>query len=418
MNLLQLAHRLPWPPIDGGNKGVLGFVEGYSRHPAVARLALVCMCRLEDAHWASDWRPERVEVVVEPMDASNSIPRLVANTLFSRRPFNMEKYRRASFAEKVRSAIAAVTPDVVHFDGLHTACYAPQVARLVPRALRVLRCHNAEYMILERLAESEPYGAKRKLIALQARRVRSYEAEMLDHFDLILAITETDAARFRALNPQCSERIIIVPAGTNLPAVLPSEPRKDGGAIRLIHIAAMDWLPNQGGLRWLRDEVLPLLDDAGLDYHLDVIGKNMLAEFTAMSGPRVKVHGFVEDLTPLMSAAHIAVVPLKVGSGMRVKILDYWAMGVPVVATRVAAEGLDGGDVPVVALADDACSFALAIQRLAANAAERRALRTAAFAKVSSAYGWPGLVDELVNRYAQMLVTRPERNASSGRHAA
>jgi glycosyltransferase involved in cell wall biosynthesis len=180
----------------------------------------------------------------------------------------------------------------------------------------------------------------------------------------------------------------------------------------------MDWLPNQGGLRWLRDEVLPLLDDAGLDYHLDVIGKNMLAEFSAMSGPRVKVHGFVEDLTPLMSAAHIAVVPLKVGSGMRVKLLDYWAMGVPVVATRVAAEGLDGGDVPVVALADDACSFALAIQRLAANAAERRALRTAAFAKVSSAYGWPGLVDELVNRYAQMLVTRPERNASSGRHAA
>jgi glycosyltransferase involved in cell wall biosynthesis len=179
----------------------------------------------------------------------------------------------------------------------------------------------------------------------------------------------------------------------------------------------MDWLPNQGGLRWLRDEVLPLLNDCGLDYHLDVIGKNMPAEFTAMNGPRVKVHGFVEDLTPLMSAAHMAVVPLKVGSGMRVKILDYWSMGIPVVATRVAAEGLDGGDLPVVALADDSIDFVRAIQRLAANPAERRALRTAAFTKVSSAYGWPGLVDKLVQRYA-LMAARPAKSVSSGLHAA
>jgi polysaccharide biosynthesis protein PslH len=417
MNLLQLAHRLPWPPVDGGNKGVLGFVEGYSRHPLVTHHALVCMCRLEDAHWARDWKPEGVDLVVEPMDARNSIPRLMANTMFSRRPFNMEKYRRASFAGKVDSAIAAITPDVVHFDGLHMAGYAPQVARLAPRALRVLRCHNAEYMILERLAESEPNRAKRTLIALQARRVKSYEAEMLDHFDLILAITETDAERFKALNPQCGERIIVVPAGANLPADLPPEPPQEGGHVCLIHIAAMDWLPNQGGLRWLRDDVLPLLNASGLDYHMDVIGKSMPKEFTAMNGPRVKVHGFVEDLTPLTSAAHMAVVPLKVGSGMRVKILDYWAMGIPVVATRVAAEGLHDGDLPVVALADDPVSFTDTVRRLAADPGERRALRTAAFAKVSSAYGWPGLVDKLVQRYA-LMAARAAKTASSGRHAA
>jgi glycosyltransferase involved in cell wall biosynthesis len=403
MNLLQLAHRIPWPPVDGGNKGVLGFVEGYSRHPAVARLAFVCMCRLEDAHWAHDWKPDGVDLVVEPMDTRNTVPRLLANTLLSRRPFNMEKYCRASFAEKVGVAIATLTPDVVHFDGLHTACYAPQVARLAPNALRVLRCHNAEYMILERLAESERSLAKRALIGLQARRVKSYEAEMLDHFDLILAITDTDAARFKAINSRCGERIVVVPAGANLPAALPPEPDQEGERIRLVHIAAMDWLPNQGGLRWLRDEVLPLLNATGLDYHLDVIGKNMPSEFGGMNGPRVKVHGFVEDLTPLVNAAHMAVVPLKVGSGMRVKILDYWSMGIPVVATRVAAEGLEGGDQPVVALADDPVSFVRTIQRLAANPAERGALRTAAFAKVSSAYGWPGIVDKLVQRYTQMI---------------
>jgi glycosyltransferase involved in cell wall biosynthesis len=400
MNLLQIAHRIPWPPIDGGNKGVLGFVQAYSHHPAIRHHAFVCMCRLEDERWSREWQPANVALSVELIDARNSVPRFLANTLFSRRPFNMEKYRRASFAARVRAAVTAVPPDVVHFDGLHAAAYAQQVAQQAPAALRVLRCHNAEYMIMQRLAEAETHSLKRALIALQARRLMAYEAQMLDHFDLILAITDTDAARFRAINPRVADRLIVVPAGANLPPALPPEPPERGGPVRLIHIAAMDWLPNQGGLRWLRDEVLPLLDAAGLDYHLDVIGKAMPDEFLAMRGPRVKVHGFVEDLSPLTSAAHVAVVPLKVGSGMRVKILDYWAMGIPVVATRVAAEGLDGGDAPVVALADEPQTFADTVCRLAVSHAERRALREAGFEKVSKGYGWPSLVDKLVQRYS------------------
>jgi len=409
MNILQIAHRLPWPPVDGGNKGVLGFVEAYGQHPDVDHHAFVCMCRFEDERWIAEWKPEPSHVTVEVIDARNSIPRFIANTLFSREPFNMVKYNRESFAAKVEKEISTCTPDVVHFDGLHTAAYAPLVARTAPRALRVLRCHNAEYMILERLAESEANPIKRELIALQARRVKRYEAAMLDHFDLILAITDTDAERFRAINPNCSDRIIVVPAGTKLPRALPPAPTQSGDAVRLIHIAAMDWLPNQGGLRWLRDEVLPLLDAAGLNYHLDVIGKNMPAEFNQMANQRVTVHGFVDDLQPLVDAAHIAVVPLKVGSGMRVKILDYWAMGVPMVATRVAAEGLADGAEPVVALADEPAEFAETVRRLAANPAERQALRQAGFAKVTAGYGWTGLTDQLVKRYTSMLTSRSGR---------
>jgi glycosyltransferase involved in cell wall biosynthesis len=366
------------------------------------------MCRLEDERWIPEWKPDPTKVVVELIDARNSIPRFLANTLFSSQPFNMAKYNRSSFAKKIEAEISLSSPDAVHFDGLHTACYAPLVAQKAPGALRVLRCHNAEYVILERLAEAEPNPLKRALIALQARRVKRYEAQMLDHFDLILAITETDAERFRAMNPSCSNRIMVVPAGTNLPSELPPEPDQTSDPIRLIHIAAMDWLPNQGGLRWLRDEVIPLLDAAGFAYHLDVIGKSMPEEFKAMSGPRITVHGFVKDLQPLVQSAHIAVVPLQVGSGMRVKILDYWAMGIPMVATRVAAEGLDGGDQPVVALADEPDAFAQTIMRLAKDPSERRALRAAGFAKVTAGYGWAGLTNQLVQRYGTMLASDRE----------
>jgi glycosyltransferase involved in cell wall biosynthesis len=401
MKLLQLTHRLPWPPVDGGKKGTLGFVDGYRRHPLITGHTLLCMCPQEEADWAAEWQPEGVDLQVELMDARNRVPQVLANTLFSALPFNMAKYRRPGFARRVERALAERRPDVVHFDSLHTAGYAASVGRLAPQALRVLRCHNAEHVILERLAVSTAQPLKRALIGLQARRLKAYEAQMLDAFDLILAITEADAARFAAINPRSVERTIVVPAGVDLPAALPSAPGAGVGPLRLLHIAAMDWLPNQAGLRWLVDEVLPLLDAAGFDYHLDVIGKNMPDEFQRYSGPRVTVQGFVRDLGPCLERAELALVPLKVGGGMRVKILDFWAAGIPVVSTRVGAEGLSDGLPAAVELADEPQDFAQAIMRLGRSAPLRAALRESAFRKVA-AYGWPALVDGLVQRYAAM----------------
>lgn len=406
MNLLQLTHRLPWPPIDGGKKGTLGFVDGYRRHPAIKHHSLVCMCPQEEADWAREWQPEGVDLSVDLMDARNSIPRVLANTVFSSQPFNMAKYQRASFASLVEAAIRKNLPDVVHFDSLHTAWYAGLMTRLAPNALKVLRCHNAEHVIMERLAESQTNPVKKALVGLQADRLKRYEAEALDAFDLILAITEADAQRFRSMNPRIDHKMIIVPAGADLPLALPPAPPAAQQPLHMVHIAAMDWIPNQDALRWLLAEVLPRLDRKGIAYQLDVIGKNMPQEFLDWKQDRVTVHGFVKDLQPLMSGAQLALVPLQVGGGMRVKILDYWSMGIPVVATHVGAEGLWEGEEPVVALADEPEDFARTIARLAAAPAERDALRAAAFRKVSAHYGWPSLIDKLITQYHGMATAR------------
>ena len=98
----------------------------------------------------------------------------------------------------------------------------------------------------------------------------------------------------------------------------------------------------------------------------------MPSEFHAFDSERITVHGFVDNLQPMLSGAHIAAVPLQVGGGMRVKILDYWAQGIPVVTTRVGAEGLADGPERVVALADEPAAFADAIVRLASDPDERR----------------------------------------------
>jgi len=404
MNFLQLTHLLPWPPVDGGKKGILGFVEGYRRHPAVERHSLISMCPQSQFHWAQEWKPEGEQPQFDVFDTRNRILPFLQNTAFSTQPYNMAKYQRPSFARLVEAAIARRVPDVVHLDGAHTSYYAPLVRRLAPDALRILRCHNAEHVILERLANTEKNPLKRALLGIQARRLKRYEAAALDNFDLILAITDVDAERFRAMNPRSEERMIVIPAGADIPSELPPLPRKGAGPLRIVHIAAMDWLPNQAGLRWLVNQVLPLLEAAGLDYHLDAVGKNMPDEFLRMNNPRVTVHGFVQDLRPITSAAHLAVVPLHVGGGMRVKILDYWSMGIPVVATRVGAEGLtDGG---AIALADEPGDFAAAIRRLADDDAELERLRQTGFSKVAASYGWPALVDKVITQVEKLRSRR------------
>ena len=402
LKILQLAHRLPWPPIDGGKKGTLGFVNGYRDNVHVAEHRLLCMGPREEVPWVDQWRATGVDLEFVPLDATNRWWRVLLNTFFSRDPFNMEKYRVDQYAHQLSEVLIEFDPDVVHFDSLHTASYAAIVKKLAPRSLQVLRCHNAEYVILERLAQSQANPLKRWIFGIQAKRLKAYEGRQLDKFDLILAITAEDAARFASVNPGSASRTVVVPAGADLPQEMPAAAPMRDELVRIVHIAAMDWLPNRSALQWFLTEVIPQLDTRHLRYHVDVIGKNMPSEFHAFDSERITVHGFVDNLQPMLSGAHIAAVPLQVGGGMRVKILDYWAQGIPVVTTRVGAEGLADGPERVVALADEPAAFADAIVRLASDPDERETLRVAAFKKVTASYGWAGLIDSVVQRYVTM----------------
>lgn len=408
LRILQICHRLPWPPIDGGKKAILGVVRGYSRCNAVSRYTALCMCPIGEEAWAREWRPNGVDLHIESVDARNRIPGFALNTLFSRLPYNIQKYHLSRVGQRLKGLLRDAEFDVVHFESLHTAGYAEIVRRISPRALRVLRCHNAEHVILERLAQSEQNPISRRLLAVQARRLKEYEARALDSFDLILAITEVDAQRFREINPRVVDRIVVVPAGTDLPSKIPAAPADVDGKISLLHVAAMDWLPNRRGLRWLLNEVLPRLDALGVAFHLDVVGKNMPEEFLRLKRRGVTVHGFVEDLEPIYRRADIAVVPLQVGGGMRVKILDYWARGIPVVATTVGAEGLSGANrkVHVVEMADTPDDFAQRIFYLGWHREARQRLRENAFAEVSANYGWNSIIDKLVRRFEELVRKR------------
>jgi glycosyltransferase involved in cell wall biosynthesis len=357
------------------------------------------MCRPEEVQDFRQWEPQGEQPIVDILDTNNKLLSFAYNTLFSNLPYNIFKYRHTTFERKVRSAIVDCNPDVVHFDAAHVACYAPLVKRLAPHALRVLRCHNAEHVILERLAMMEGNPLKRRLLGVHAKRLRAYEAKIISDFDLVLAITDVDAKRFAELDPACAERIVVIPAGAVVPPKLPSAPAASESPIRILHVAAMDWLPNRDGLKWFMAEVLPRLDASGLNYHMDVVGKSMPDEFLRLSHPRVTVHGFLPDLTSVTKTAHLAVVPLRIGGGMRVKIVDYWSMGIPVIATNVGAEGLVSREAKELVIADEASDFAASIIKLTKDTEARESIRRLAFERANLMYSWPKVIENTVRHF-------------------
>jgi glycosyltransferase involved in cell wall biosynthesis len=168
----------------------------------------------------------------------------------------------------------------------------------------------------------------------------------------------------------------------------------------------MDYSPNVDGLGWYFAEVDPLVRVSMPSRRVLIVGRNpapSVRAHGALAG--VTVTGEVPDVRPHYQTAHFQIVPLRIGGGTRLKIVESLAIGCPVVSTTLGAQGLDLVHDEHILLADSPAEFAAAIQRLAGDAALRARLRVAGRARILERYGWPSLVQKL-EAYYQTLVPR------------
>ena len=404
MKLLQVTHRLPYPLIDGGKKGIFGFSRGYSKLLGRDNFAIFCLAPQQEARYdVSELRALAAHCRIDYRNFDNTIAGLLKNTLFRPGlPYNMQKYMLPDALAELLKLIEQFQPDVLQFEHLHTAYYARAVRKQFPHIVLGLREHNVESTILARLAEQETNPVKKKLFRIQADRLHRYETEALPVFDLVLPITDVDAGRIESMSP--GTRQLLVPAGADIPDTLPA-----GGncaAPSIVHVAAMDWIPNQDGLNWFIQHVMPRLRNDGLGVTLNIAGKNMPERFNAVAASDIRVHGFLPDLQPLLDDACLDIVPLFVGGGMRVKILDYMAQGIPVVSTHVGAEGISDGHDGALLIADSAEDFAVQIRALLRQPGLRDTLRQTAYRLCTENYSWDAICSRVLDAYASQLAEK------------
>jgi len=244
---------------------------------------------------------------------------------------------------------------VVHFDHPHTALLFKLVRKLQPQARTILDAHNVEADIVERLADAGPRW-KRPLLRWQASRVRRLEKRLARAMDLVLTCSEKDGEEFRGLG---AKKVRVVPNGIPPLLTAPAADRTD-----VVFVGSLDWHPNVDAALTLARDIWPLVRGTLPGARLVLVGRNPPHAIRELAGPDVVVTGAVESVAPFLRRARATAIPLRIGSGTRIKILEAWAAGIPVIASRIAAEGLPYTDGKDVLLAEDPMQFARALQRV------------------------------------------------------
>ena len=299
---------------------------------------------------------------IELIDVDLSIRPLKAFlNLFTKRSYHVERFISKEFRDRLIELLEKEQFDVVQLEMLYMTPYVADI-RAHSKAMIVLRAHNVEHKIWERIAKETKFFLKRWYISHLTKTLKEYELNALETVDGIAAITRKDAAFFRKY---CSKPIIDIPYG-----VYPEEftPKSEiEGKPKFYHIGSMNWMPNEEGIRWFIDEVLPKTVEKvpGFVYHL--AGRNMPEWLTTLNDPHVNVIGEVPDAKAFVSDHDVAIVPLLSGSGIRIKIIESMAMGKTVITTRVGAEGILYDEEVNIIIAENKAKMVEAIRSINEN---------------------------------------------------
>lgn len=390
MHILFLSQVLPYP-LDAGPK-----VRAYYtlRHLANNhQVTLLSFIRPSDrpadiAH-LEQWCERVVTVPIRRSRWRDGLA--LGRGLFSGEPFLISRDRVPEMEEELRRLVRGESFDVIHADQLWMAPYALSGQKWAVAAGRqqpklVLDQHNAVYLIPRRMAAAETNPLVRTGLNWEAGRMARYEAEVCRDFNQVVTVTKEDQDILLAL---CGQRELptfsaAIPICGDPQSVRPVDPLQGEG---ILFFGGMHWPPNADGIEWFSREILPTIWETRPATPLMAIGKEPPAVLGQM-GERVVAPGYVADPEPFWQRSRLFVVPLRAGGGMRVKIIDAWTRGLPVISTTVGAEGIAVCDGKNILLADTAEAFAEAVIRVLSD--DELATRLAANGRqtVLECYDW------------------------------
>lgn len=355
---------------------------------------------------------EICQVVETVKNPAHSIPKRLVRLFFS--PLPDVVYRKASpkLLERLKRLIAEHHYDIVHVEGIEVAQYGLWIAnRRKGKGPRlVFGDQNAEYLLQKRAFETDirqpRYWGAAFYSLLQWGKLAYYEAKVCRAFDKVVAVSEADREALRKLVPGLE--IQVVPNGVDIgfytQFVPQNPPLADWSPHALVFTGKMDFRPNVDAALWFAQEILPKVKERYPDARFYVVGKNPHPRLKALIGRNdVVITGYVEDIRPFLAFASVFVVPIRIGGGTRLKVLEAMAMKKAVVSTTLGAEGYPFQHGRHLLLADEPDSFAEAVCRLLDDDVERARLGEEAFKLVDEKYRWERIIRGLKETYRDLL---------------
>jgi glycosyltransferase involved in cell wall biosynthesis len=332
----------------------------------------------------------------------------LAANVFSAHPYSVTKHYTRRFAERLTRLLSEEHFDLLHCEWTPYASYLPPADGLP----KFMMTHNIESQVWFRRAQQGRTVFERTFFSLQGQRMEIFEREAVRRVDAVGAVTPLDAEQLRAWG---ARRVSLIENGADLDRFKPSEDKAGSG--RILFLASLDCYPNQDALDYFLRQIMQLVSQRLPTARLQVVGKGpplelrkRLAQYAG-----VELVGEVRDVRPYLAQAAVVVVPLRVGGGSRIKILEALAMGKPVVSTSVGAEGLALSDGVHIALADTPVKFAACTVDLLTSPQDCQRLGEAGRRLVAERYSWDRAAGALDSAWQE--VCQPRRNnRTANRH--
>lgn len=407
MSVLFVTPFLPSPPSFGAQRRLHGLISGMAAANDVSVLSLVDPSEdHEEALRATEEYCRRVVTVSNPAYSAIGARKRLLQLASLGSPHSYEWLGHSE--EPFRAALEQMLAhryDVVHFELAPMAGYAAACSRGDgTRPILCLDEHNIEYDIVRRTADANVSALRRAYSAIEWRKVRREERHAWSHLDGCTLTSVRDQEMLLADEP--TARTAVVPNGVDLEFFRPSPPSVRREVQTLLFFGAIDYYPNTDAMLFFLREVHSQLVARYPHVRLCIVGRRPPESILSQRSATVEVTGVVDDVRPWLDRADVVIVPLRIGGGTRLKILEAMAMGKAVVSTSLGAEGLDVVPERDLLVADDAAAFVTQIGRLLDNPELGRRLGASARRLVATRYSWEAAVEGLSKFYAELVEAR------------
>ena len=302
------------------------------------------------------------------------------------------------FREEMQSAfddlVKSFAPDIVHIDHLQMA----QFVSFEADYKTVLDEHNVEHLIIKRVSQTSSNHLMRNYAAIEWKKLKKYELNVCSKASLVLTVSEEDK---NTLLSEASNinAIEAVPIGVDTDFFKIVNRNTDSKTI--LSIATMYWPPNVDSMLYFCQDIFPLIKKEIPDAKLNIAGQRPVKEITNLASESIIVSGYIDDSREVSKDCAAFIVPLRSGSGVRVKILNAMAMGLPIVTTSIGVEGLNCENGKHLLIADTPKEFASAVIDLFNNKEKSIQLGKNARELVENEYSWDIIGKRLINVYSR-----------------
>ncbi len=400
MKILQLCKKFPYPLNDG--EAIALYQISKSLVEAGCEITLLAMNTTK--HHVDLGQIDREALAhykaIFTVDVDNKIYLLDAiQNLFSKESFHISRFISQEFAERLIDILNKYEFDIIQLETPYLAPYL-KIIKAHSHALVVMRAHNIEHEIWERIASNIKFIPKKWYLTYLSQKLKRFEIDTLNEYDLLVAITERDMLTFKKLGYK--NGCIAFPVSFDTKSY---EPNFD--TLHPIHavsfIGSLDWMPNILGLEWFINEVWPAIRavQPSLEFHF--AGRNAPSHLSNIQVPGVTYQPMVQDAKAFINTYPIMVTPLFAASGIRVKILEAMALGRVVISTTIGLEGIPAVNHQHVIIADTAQEFVDAIQWCIADPASVKKIGLQASEFVRQEYDNRRQAQRLLDTYRTTL---------------